>query len=458
MANQSPTPATPKRLGSLAQFADHDALIAAAGKTTDEGYRKVEAYSPFAVIGLDDALKQHGTILPWVVFCMGLTGSIVGISMQYYMNSAEGPWFLAGYDFAISGKPSFSVPANIPVMFESTILMSAFGAFFGMLLLNGLPRFHNPLHASERFLRATNDGFFLFVDAKDPKYASTETEAFLQSIGATAVESIDQPQKGWAVPGYLNLAAACVVSLACIPPLWLWASSSTTSSLPRISFFKDMETQAKYKPQSQSALFADNRASRPPIEGTIARGSMKDNVKRYYGVTDAGELAGSPSPLEARLVSYSQAGADGAAPAAPADGAAATPPALPEPDWVKDFPIPVTEQLAKRGEQRFNIYCATCHGLGGDGDGLVSKRAVSLEQGTWTLPSSVHIASVVEQPVGKLFNTVSNGVRSMPGYKQQISVEDRWAIVLHLRVLQKSRAATAEELPQEKLQELSNLK
>jgi mono/diheme cytochrome c family protein len=454
MATDTNANRTPKRLGSLAQFVDHDALIAAAGKTTDAGYRKVEAYSPFAILGIDDALKQHGTILPWIVFCMGLTGSIVGISMQYYMNSAEGPWFLAGYDFMISGKPSFSVPANIPVMFELTILLSAFGAFFGMLILNGLPKLYNPLFGSERFKRATNDGFFLFVDAKDPKYASAETEAFLQSIGATAVEPIDEPIGSTAVPGYLNLAAACIVVSGLIPPLWLWASSSTTSSLPRVSFFKDMETQAKYKPQSQSALFADNRSSRPPIVGTVARGSLKNDFEYKNGFTPVSGVVDRASGTKARLASLAQAPADGA----PAGGGAAGPPAEPQLDWVKDFPLPVTDELARRGEQRFNIYCATCHGLAGDGDGLVSKRALSLEQGTWTTPSSVHIASVVEQPVGQLFHSISNGVRSMPGYKQQISVEDRWAIVLHLRVLQKTRAAKRDEVPAEELQKLATQK
>jgi mono/diheme cytochrome c family protein len=447
MANETKTPAAPKRLGSLAQFVDHDALIAAAGKTTDAGYRKVEAYSPFAVLGIDDALKQHGTILPWVVFCMGLTGSIVGISMQYYMNSAEGPWFLAGYDFLISGKPSFSVPANIPVMFELTILLSAFGAFFGMLILNGLPKLYNPLFGSERFKRVTNDGFFLFVDAKDPKYASAETEAFMQSIGATAVEPIDEPIGGTAVPGYLTLACWCIAVVGLIPPLWLWASSSTTSSLPRISFFKDMETQAKYKPQSQSALFADNRSSRPPVVGTVARGSLKNDFEYQNGFTPAPVVVERGKGAKARLASLNQAPADGAA--------AAAPPAEPQLDWIKDFPLPVTDELARRGEQRYNIYCATCHGVAGNGDGLVSQRALSLEQGTWTTPSSVHIASVVEQPVGQLFHSISNGVRSMPGYKQQISVEDRWAIVLHLRVLQKTRAAKRDEVPAEELQKLS---
>ena len=108
-------------------------MIVAAEKVTDAGYKKVEAYAPFAVIGIDEALKAKKTILPWIVFCMGLSGCLIGITMQCYMNGMEGSWWLAGYEFLISGKPFFSIPAFIPVTFELTILLSAFGAFFGML-------------------------------------------------------------------------------------------------------------------------------------------------------------------------------------------------------------------------------------------------------------------------------------------------------------------------------------
>lgn len=110
-----------------------------------------------------------------------------------------------------------------------------------------------------------------------------------------------------------------------------------------------------------------------------------------------------------------------------------------------------------RGEQRFNIYCAVCHGVDGGGQGLVTQRALRLEQGTWVQPTSIYSEAVVEQPVGKLFNTISHGVRKMPGYKEHISVEDRWAIVLYLRALQRSQLATIDDLPKDKQVELSNL-
>jgi mono/diheme cytochrome c family protein len=106
----------------------------------------------------------------------------------------------------------------------------------------------------------------------------------------------------------------------------------------------------------------------------------------------------------------------------------------------------------KRGQQRYNIYCAPCHGLAGEGDGLVAKRAQELQQGTWAFPpTSLHSEAVRPQPVGQLFNTITNGVRKMPAYGAQISVQDRWAIVLYVRALQRTQNARPEDVPPETL-------
>ncbi|QDV76304.1 quinol:electron acceptor oxidoreductase subunit ActD [Botrimarina mediterranea] len=457
----------PKRLGLLAQFAGPDELIAAADKVTDAGYKNVEAYAPFAVIGIDEALKAKKTILPWIVFCMGLSGCLIGITMQCYMNGMEGSWWLAGYEFLISGKPFFSIPAFIPVTFELTILLSAFGSFFGMLALNKLPRLFNPLLRSERFADVTTDGFFLFVEAADAKYAEAETEAFLTSVGATGVEAINDVVEGRSLPAAIHLAGACVATAALLVPLYLWMTSSTTTSLPRISLFKDMEHQAKFQAQQPSPIFDDGRSMREPIKGTVARGRNLDDVELYYGERAELSVAGGPGRGDLRFASFNNDGrtrAQFVAEGDEEDGEAAAPaPAAGEPeekDWVTDFPaaIKITQETMDRGEQRFNIYCATCHGLTGAGDGLITQRAMSLNQGTWTQPTSLHVEAVTTQPVGRIFNTISNGIRKMPGYKEQISAEDRWAIVLYLQALQRSQKATAEDLPADKLREISNLK
>lgn len=452
MSDQSTnTDAPAKRLGLLAQFAGPDELVEAAAKATEAGYKRVEAYSPFPVLGIDDALRNGKTILPYVVLVMGLSGLFAGLAMQCYMNGVEGSWWLSGYDYLISGKPSFSIPAFIPVTFEVIILLSAFGSFFGMILLNNLPRLSNPLFRSERFAAATDDGFFLFVESDDPKYAETETEAYLSSIGATATEVIEEPVTGHAVPGLIYLVGAAVATFALWPPLYIWATSSTTSTAPRISFFKDMENQSKVKTQTIFSLFEDGRGMRVAVPGTVARGALKEDLKYEYGYEPGDDFVGGPRRVEAMLASYS------IRPVAEGEEGEAAADEPKEENWVTEFPLEVTEELMNRGEQRFNIHCSVCHGLDGGGQGLVTQRALRLEQGTWVQPTSIYTEAVVEQPVGKLFNSISHGVRKMPGYKEHISVEDRWAIVLYLRALQRSQLATIDDLPKDKQIELSNL-
>lgn len=432
----------PKRLGVLAEFAGPDELVEAARQATDAGYRRVEAFSPFPLIGVDDALKARKTVLPWLVLMMGFTGLFGGLTMQCYMNGVEGTWWLSGYQYFISGKPFLSLPAFMPVTFECIILLSAFGAFFGMLGLNQLPKLSNPLFSSARFAAATDDGFFLTVEATDPKYADAETEAFLRSIGATSVEAVEEPVGGHAVPGVIYMIGICAAVIAMLPPLYLWSSATTQSTLPRISFFKDMESQAKFKAQTVSNLFDDGLAMRPPIPGTVARGALREDLRYYEGKNSPDQFVRRNGRLRAQFV------AEGDEPETP-----------PEPDWTTEFPesLKLTAELMDRGEERFNIHCAACHGLGGDGDGLVTTRSIELEQGTWVQPTSIHTAAVIEQPVGRIYNTITNGIRKMPAYRELITVEDRWAIVLYIKALQRSRTATAEDLPADKLRELSNV-
>ncbi len=112
--------------------------------------------------------------------------------------------------------------------------------------------------------------------------------------------------------------------------------------------------------------------------------------------------------------------------------------------------MPVTESLMTRGRQRYNVYCAPCHGLAAQGDGLVSLRAIELQEPTWVPPTNLTNEVVSAQPVGKLFETISHGRRKMAGYAAQIEPQDRWAIVLYLRALQRSENSTLEDVPADK--------
>jgi mono/diheme cytochrome c family protein len=455
--NDNPTAAEPKTLGVLAQFPDVEELVAAARRTTDEGYRKVDAFSPFPLHDIDAALRAPKTVLPWLVFLGGLTGCLTAIAIQFYMNGVEFPFIFSGYAFPISAKPLFSLPANVPIIFELIILFSSLTAFFGMLALNDLPKLHNPLFRSERFGRATNDGFFLWVDAKDEKFDADATSGWFSSIGAQHVETIPEVAQGKEVPAFLLAIGAIGAAVALVPPLWVAAAAGTSTS-PRLSIWWDMDYQAKFKPQTTSDLFPNGRAMRVAVPGTVARGTLRDDRRYYEGIEPDGAASrfGPRASFASAQVEDGDTQDDQAEgevqPAA--DGAAAADATPPEPNWTNEYPARLTEnpkqleKLMARGQQRFNIYCATCHGRAGYGEGLVTQRALSLNEGTWTKPLSLHDQSVREQPVGRIYNTITNGIRKMPGYSRQINVEDRWAIALYVRALQRSQHASLDDIPE----------
>lgn len=180
--------------GLLAEFEDVDAVAAAAVRVRDAGYKRWEVYTPYPVHGLDEAMGHRPTILPWIVLGGGLTGLLGGLFLLWWTNatSYDVPYGVRGFDFIISGKPIFSLPANIPPVFETTILLAAFAAFFGMLIMNMLPRFYHPVLRSERFVRATQDRFFIGIEADDPVFEREGTAELLRGAGAAHVEELEE--------------------------------------------------------------------------------------------------------------------------------------------------------------------------------------------------------------------------------------------------------------------------
>jgi len=174
-----------KRLaGYLVEFETVADLVGAAEKVRDAGFKRWDCFTPFPVHGLDDAMGLGPTKLPWVVFGGGASGAILGMLMQWWMNTVD-------YPLLISGKPMWSIPANIPVGFEMTVLLAAFGAFFGMLAMNQLPQLHHPVFQSHRFRRASSDRFFLNLEADDPRFDEARTLEFAESLGGIQVERLE---------------------------------------------------------------------------------------------------------------------------------------------------------------------------------------------------------------------------------------------------------------------------
>ena len=173
----------PVTYGLMAEFTDPNALVAAAYRAHHEGYRKMDAYSPFPIEELHEALGAHHSRLPLIVLIGGVLGCIGGYMMQYWMNAVD-------YPLNVAGKPFNAWPMFMPVTFECTVLGAALAAVLGMLGLNGLPMPYHPVFNVPQFALASRNRFFLCIEAKDPRFDMTGTRAFLESLGAQEVTTV----------------------------------------------------------------------------------------------------------------------------------------------------------------------------------------------------------------------------------------------------------------------------
>jgi len=172
-----------KILGIIARFESAADLMQAAGKTRDAGYKKFDCHSPFPIHGMDKAMGLKRSGLGWLVGIAGIIGTSSALALQWWTSTID-------YPIVISGKPLFSFQAYVPVTFAVGVLLSAFTAMFGMLILNGLPRWFHPLFYSDTFSRFSNDGFFISVESGDPKFEPEQTGKFLESIGGKDLEQL----------------------------------------------------------------------------------------------------------------------------------------------------------------------------------------------------------------------------------------------------------------------------
>ena len=205
----------------------------------------------------------------------------------------------------------------------------------------------------------------------------------------------------WLVPAVILLSAVSIALFA-----FAYRDRTSKTTLTRLDPVPDMDSQGKFRAQAPNPAFEDGRAMRPAVPGTLAVEHYSGNDHFSKGIANGG--------------------------------------------WATTFPVKVDMQLMERGKERFEIYCAPCHGLSGDGDGMNARRATELAEGTWVPPTDYHTQRIREMPVGQVFHTVSFGVRKMAPYGPQIPPADRWAIIAYIRALQRSRNATLDDVPEDK--------
>jgi mono/diheme cytochrome c family protein len=346
------------------------------------------------------------TILPLLIFGGGFAGTVGGLLLQWYCNAYRWGW-------NISGKPTWSIPANIPIAFETTILLSVFTTFFGMWMMNKLPQVWHPLFRSDRFNKVTDDSFFLGIESKDRRFDVETTAKLLKDAGALEVENVylDPDPAKKRLPKWLFAFIVSSTAFALVPLVIAAKARNSKSSEPHIHIFPDMDFQPKYKSDQAMDLFADERENRGEIDGTVSRdpASLKADEAFYYGLDSGAWITGFPKQLD------------------------------------------IDQRLMDRGKSRFNIYCTPCHGYDGQGMGAVPTR-VARGGGTWAVrdltdSGKVPSKAVITMPNGQLFNTISNGYSTMMGYAAQIPHRDRWAIVLYVRALERAHNAALDDVP-----------
>lgn len=392
--------------GLLAEYDTAEKLVRAARDVRELGYRRFDTFTPYPVHGIDSAMGIRPTRLPWLVAAAGLVGCVTGVLLQWWTNAHDYPWI-------VSGKPLWSVPANIPIIFELTVLFSAITAVVGMLVRNGLPHPSHPLDLKQRFSRVTDDRFFLLIEASDPKFNPDATAGHLHGTHPAELEIVEHDRKSSDhLPRSLVAALIMLGAAAIVPFAWIASVRATPTTEPPVHVVRDMDFQPKFKAQAQNPFFDDQRATRVPVAGSIAVGELSEDDHLYRGILGNGWATPLPEQVEA------------------------------------------TEQTMRRGQQKFDVFCAPCHGVNGDGNGMVAQRASALGQATWVPPTDLRQQMVRQQPAGQLFSTITHGIRSMPAYGSLITPEDRWAIVMYTRALQRSRHASVRDVEQSQQDQL----
>ena len=172
----------------LAEFDGPASVLHAAEKLRDAGYKNFDTHTPFPIHGMDAAMGLPDSKLGLIVFPLGITGTATAFAMIWWMNAVD-------YPIIIGGKPPFSIPSMIPIMFELTVLFSAFAAVFGMFHLNRIPRHHHPAFNSDRFGGFSDDKFFISVEGDDPKFDLEKTKKLLEGAHAKFLEVVYDDDK-----------------------------------------------------------------------------------------------------------------------------------------------------------------------------------------------------------------------------------------------------------------------
>jgi cytochrome c553 len=347
---------------------------------------RLDAYTPYPIHGMEEALGLRKSPVGGMVFVMGLIGAIATMAFELWTEGMD-------YPMVTAGKPAFSWQAFVPIMFEVTVLFACFTSGLGMLfLLNRLPFFRHPMLHSKSMPLITRDKFALAVEADGQALDVDAITALLRAAGARTIEVLEQPAPlGLISPNFLfRVVAGIAVSCFVAGYLTYWGVKLFQVAIPMVH----MLDQPRLDPQREDNFFKDGFGMRMPVAGTVARGRIPFTIRKQ---DDASILMN---------------------------------------------PLPRTDDVLKKGRQEFTIYCSVCHGILGNG-------VPSLTAAYGAKPANLVSQQFRDYPDGKIYYTIVMGKNAMPSYAADLSEDERWSVVHYVRVLQRAMNAKDTDIPKE---------
>lgn len=367
----------------LGVFDSAQALITAVPRVRSGVSAKLEAYTPYPVHGLDEALGLRKSPIAGMVLVMAVIGAFAALGLQLWTSGVDYPQVTAG-------KPYFSWEAFVPIMFELTVLFAAFTAGLGMLLLlNRLPFFRHPMLGAKSMPLITRDKFALAVEAGDGTIDVEKISALLRDCGATTIETIDAPAAhGPASPRFFFGVLVAIAISCCVAG---YATYWAMKLFPKVVPMSHMLDQPRLNPQQANDFFKDGSGMRMPVAGTVPRLAVPYSVETQEEATVIGN------------------------------------------------PLPRTETVLREGRKLYGDFCSVCHGILGDGK-------PTLTQAYGAQPTNLNSNNIVTLADGSLYHVIMKGKNSMPAYASDLSQDERWAVLHYVRVLQRALNAKDEDV------------
>ena len=367
-----------------ALYDDPDKIIKVAKKVAESGFKTFDVNSSYPLHGIDKAMKLNRSPLGFFALAFGLTGTLLALTFIYYT-------MVLDYPNIIGGKPFFSFPAFVPVMFEVTVLLASIGTVAALIVYFAkLPNLSHPLHETDYMKEVSLDKFGIYIKADDPAFDEKKIFSLFEEFQPIKIKKIYWDEQR--INYQFKLFDKKFITIATLTAILV--SLSTYFILNKLLYiepFNWMSEQEKLTVQKGNNFFADGFAVRTPPKGVVAKNSI------FYPYEKAEDA-------EAKLVN----------------------------------PLIFTRENLELGKKKYDIYCSPCHGYRGEGDSRL--------RGQFPNPPSLHTETALSYKDGRIYHIITKGQNIMPGYSYKLDERERWAIVLYIRSLQRSLNAKESDI------------